>query len=285
MKRSSVVYVLIAICVQFVIFSMVSCNKEDEENATYREAAKDQASADVLFSDVFNQVNLAAGQLEYDLFGPGFIKSDEDGGCATITITPWDIFNWPKTLTIDFGDTNCQGVDGKYRRGMITAVLTGRYRDSLTTITISPEDYFVNEFKVEGLKTVTNLGHITDGKMTFAVIVQNALITNPDGEEFTWESERTRVWAEGEATAWPIVMDDVFEISGEATGTTYSNLNFFIQTTAPLRVERDCEWIVSGELQITPEGYATRTLNYGDGDCDNKASLSVNGVTIQITLP
>jgi hypothetical protein len=121
--------------------------------------------------------------------------------------------------------------------------------------------------------------------MTFAVVVQNAVITNPDGEDFTWESQRTRVWSEGEATAWPIVMDDVFEISGEASGTTYSNLNFFIETTEPLRFERDCEWIVSGELQLTPEGYVTKTLNYGDGDCNNKASLTVNGVTIQITLP
>jgi hypothetical protein len=168
---------------------------------------------------------------------------------------------------------------------MINAVLTGRYRDSLTIVTISPENYYVDDYKVEGLKTVTNLGHITDGKMTFAVVVQNAVITNPYGEEFHWSSERTRVWAEGEATAWPIVMDDVFEISGESSGTTYKNLNFFIQTTEPLRVERDCEWIVSGELEVTPEGYDSRTLNYGDGNCDNKANLTVNGVTYNITLP
>ena len=276
---------MITVFMGLISVSMVGCNKDNDENAAYREAAKDQAEADILFSDVFNQVNLASGQLEFDLYGPGSMKSTDDGGCATISISPFDTLNWPKTLEIDFGETNCQGVDGKYRRGMINAVLTGRYRDSLTIVTISPENYYVDDYKVEGLKTVTNLGHITDGKMTFAVVVQNAVITNPNGEEFHWSSERTRVWAEGEATAWPIVMDDVFEISGESSGTTYKNLNFFIQTTEPLRVERDCEWIVSGELEVTPEGYDTRTLNYGDGNCDNKANLTVNGVNYIITLP
>lgn len=261
------------------------CSKDKEENEAYRESARDQATADILYSDIFNQVNLAIGQLENELFGPGKMKSPDDGGCATITLSPWDTITWPKSITIDFGDSNCQGIDGKYRRGVITAVITDRYRDSLTVLTITPEDYYVNDFKIEGAKTVTNRGHISNGKMTFSVNVPGAIITNPEGKAFHWSSNRTKVWVEGEATAWPIVMDDVFEISGEATGTTFGGLDFDVAVTQPLRIERDCEWIVSGELEFTPEGYPTKTLNYGDGDCDNKASLTVNGVTIQITLP
>lgn len=285
MKNRSVHFIIGMAMTAAMSGFMVGCNKDKEENEIYRESARDQATADILFSDVFNQLNLASGQLENDLWGPGKLTASRDGGCATITITPYDTLNWPKTIIVDFGETNCEGADGKYRRGVLSAVITGRYRDSLTSVAITPQDYFVNNFKVEGIKTVTNLGHITNGYMTFAVVVPAAVITNPDGEQFHWASERTRVWTEGEATAWPIVMDDVFEIHGEASGTTFSDINFVIETTAPLRIERDCEWIVSGELALTPEDYPARTLNYGDGSCDNKASLTVNGITIQITLP
>jgi hypothetical protein len=285
MKRRTVLVAMTVAAVATMNFFIIGCSKEDEESRVFQEAAKDEAAADILFSDVFNQVNLAAGQLENDLWGPGANRSEDDGGCATVTISPWDTVNWPKTITVDFGETYCQGADGVYRKGKIQAVITGRYRDSLTVLTITPEEFFVNEYKVEGAKTVTNLGHVTDGHMTFGIIVDDAVITRPGGKQFQWESARTRVWLEGEGTAWPIVMDDVFEISGEASGTTYEGVGFLIATTEPLRIERDCEWIVSGALELTPEGYSTRILDYGDGNCDDKATVTVNGVTYNITLP
>jgi hypothetical protein len=267
-------------------FGLYSCSKDDNNNNdAYLESARDESTADYLFSDVFNQVDLATRQLENELFGPGNPKSFSDGGCATTYITPFDTITWPKTVTIDFGETNCEGADGKYRRGVISALITGRYRDSLTVVTITPDNYFVNDYKVEGLKTVTNLGHITGGLMTFGIDIQDGLITKPDGRQFLYESQRTRVWIEGESTAWPAVMDDVFELSGFADGTTYDSVDFHVEITVPLRIERDCRWIISGALEITPEGLATRGLDYGTGDCDNKATLTVKGNTYEITLP
>ncbi len=276
-----------AVLFMAVILSVIitSCSKDENGNEVYRESGSDQVIADNLYADVLNQVDLATRQLENDLYHSGLDKSTLDGGCATITIQPFDTVNWPKTITVDFGETNCEGIDGKYRRGKLTGTITGRYRDSLTQITITPTDYYVNNYKIEGLKSVTNLGHISGGKATFSIAVQDGVITNPDGQQATWESERTRIWVEGEETGWPSVMDDVFEISGTANGTTYSDNHYYIESLQPLRVERSCEWIVSGVLELTPEGYSTRTLNYGDGTCDNKATVLANGITIEITLP
>ena len=50
---------------------------------------------------------------------------------------------------------------------------------------------------VEGRKTVTNLGHITGGMMTFDIDIQDGLITKPDGRQFLYESQRTRVDIKG----------------------------------------------------------------------------------------
>lgn len=261
-----------------------SCSKDNNDSGTYTSAGKDEAIAEYLFSDIFSQTDLATNQLEDGLFGPGMSKS-VDAGCATITIAPYDTISWPKTVIIDFGDTNCQGVDNKYRRGRIQAGLTGRYRDSLTVITITPEDFYVNDYRVDGQKTVTNLGHVTEGHMTFDVVISDAVITFPGGKWFSYNSHRTRVWVEGEVTDWPVVADDVYELTGSSDGTTYENVNFHSEITSPLRIERDCRWIVSGRIDLTPQGLATRTLDYGDGYCDSDVTLTIGGKTYQIKLP
>ena len=40
-----------------------------------------------------------------------------------------------------------------------------------------------------------------------------------------------------------------------------------------------------GVLEHTPAGKATRYIDYGNGVCDNKATVTINGNTYAITLP
>jgi hypothetical protein len=41
-----------------------------------------------------------------------------------------------------------------------------------------------------------------------------------------------------------------------------------------------CQWrIVSGTIEMNPEGKSTRTIDYGNGNCDNEISVTVNGKT------
>jgi hypothetical protein len=262
------------------------CGKEENDNEAYRSASRDNTTAEAMYADVFTQMDQGARQADDEIYSPGEAKSGIfDGGCVTLTITPFDTLNWPKTITVDFGEENCLCEDGKYRRGILEGVLTGRYKDSLSNLTIVPEDYYVNDHHVEGVKSVTNLGHVSDGKMTFAVLVTDGKIIRPDGGELFWESERTRIWLEGEVTPWPAVNDDVYLIAGSAQGTTAGGLAFSIISINPLRLERDCEWITSGTLLIQPEGKTSATLDYGDGTCDNQATVTFAGFTIEIGLP
>lgn len=287
MKKRSVFTGLMLLLSATLITVLNGCNKDnDKDNDLYRQASADHATGENLFDDVYRQVDDAAKEGDNELFNGGRVKLlPLDGGCATVTIDPFDTLNWPKTITVDFGDSNCLCNDGKYRRGEIVAIITGRYRDSLTNITITPQNYFVNDNHVEGTKSVMNLGHITDGNMTFAIVVSNGVITKPDGRQFQWDSERTRVWVEGEETSWPQILDDVYEITGTATGITVNGNNFFIEIVNALRIERDCNWIVSGTVNVQPLGKPLRVLDYGDGTCDDQATITVNGVVYEITLP
>ena len=60
---------------------------------------------------------------------------------------------------------------------------------------------------------------------------------------------------------------------------------FTTHIAEPLVKEMDCIWIVSGILEVTPEGLTTRELDFGDGACDNDATLTIGEFTTDITLP
>lgn len=264
-----------------VIF-IYSCkkNNEDKDQTT----ALDNATAENAFNDVFKQVDDAAKQTSYA--GANKVMQLDSGGCATITITPFDTVNWPKTLTIDFGTTNCLCSDGRFRRGKVYASLTGRYRDSATVITVTLDQYYVNNYHIEGAKTITNNGHVgpVSGGLLYTVNVVNGIVTSPTGKQVTWNSTRTREWIEGEDTGWPNWQDDVYLIDGSASGVDQNGNNYTVTITSPLRVALNCKWIESGTVEIIPDGLATRTVDFGTGACDDQAAVTVNGVTYNFTM-
>ncbi len=202
--------------------------------------------------------------------------------CATIT---FNLASSPYTLTINFGNTNCRCYDGKYRRGEIIVTYNGRYRDSGSVHSITFNDYYVNNYKVDGTQTVTNNGRNTAGNTSFTV-QDNTTITDTAGHKLTFASTRTREWVQGESTSgiggW---RDDVYSITGSASGTTFSGASYTENITNPLIVALNCHWITKGTVEFTPSGKLTRTIDFGNGDCDNKATVTIAGITFNILLP
>ena len=43
-----------------------------------------------------------------------------------------------------------------------------------------------------------------------------------------------------------------------------------------------CHFIVAGSADIKSVNHATKTLEYGSDNCDNKATITVKGVTKEI---
>jgi hypothetical protein len=80
------------------------------------------------------------------------------------------------------------------------------------------------------------------------------------------------------------IRDDVYLIDGSADGIRPSGITWEREIVNALRKEMNCRWIVSGTVEITPEDRPTRILDYGDGTCDNIATVIINGVTYTITL-
>ncbi len=282
MKKSLLAILVILTAAGIVYFS--SCTKAKLNRSTTTSA--DNSTAENAFNDVYKVVNETAE----DESSNKAVKAYSFGNCATVTVNPaWPDSTFPKTVTIDFGTTNCTGTDGKLRRGKIVYTISDRYRNAGCVISVTPENYYVNDYKVEGSKTITNNGRNSNDNLSYTIEVTGAKVTSPDGDEISWESSRTREWIEGEATTfWTDgiagITDDVYSITGNASGINRNGTNFTVTIIEPLIVKIGCRWITKGILEIAPEGLKKRTVNYGDGNCDNEATVEIGNKTYNITL-
>lgn len=270
------------------------CRKrEEEDNDT--SAASDHAFAEASFNDLSSIAEQAS-----DGSVSTFRNGGDDGSllsaCATIT---WDTLNQSNTdtLTIDFGTTNCQCADGRYRRGKVIVSYTGgqHYRDSGLIATITPSNYFVNNHQILGTKTVANRGHINNNRLQWDITVNGTIILANNGGTITWNTNKTKVLLAGESVwgqpiNWSIAS---WQIEGSVTGTAANGENFTANTTTPLVRDMTCgiyrRYFRSGKFEFTPGSRPTRYVDFGTGinnnECDNKATVTVNNNVYNVTLP
>jgi hypothetical protein len=200
-------------------------------------------------------------------------------GCCTRT---YDAAT--RTLTLDFGRTNCLCPDGRCRRGVIKAVFSGAYRQAGAVATITHTNYFVNDNQHLGTRVITNLG-----SGSFDLDVQNAsIIYANNGGTTAWASKRRYTRTAGFGTA--TILDDVYSITGSLAGTNRRSVSYTATIQQPLikKFTLGCaRHFVSGTIQISNSNGRTLLLNYdptGTAACDNIASVTINGNTHTITL-
>ena len=78
--------------------------------------------------------------------------------------------------------------------------------------------------------------------------------------------------------------DDIYSIGGTTTGKNREGRNYTTTITNNLVKKSNCKWITSGTLELSPDGFRTRTVDFGNGSCDDDATFTVNGQTISFKL-
>jgi len=280
------------------IFILNSCEMDktaiNEEDLVL---AEEDALTEVVFDDLMESVDNAIFYVEGK--ATGGLKSMIDSGnynpqvCPEITVDHPDLTTFPKVITIDWGD-GCDGFYGQTRSGMVKITLTGWMHKEGSKKTIELIDYFINSIKVEGTKTTMNEGRNENGNLVFSSVLVGGklIITNPDSSaynqapntiEITKEFERDEEWVEGEETRYNH-FDNVFYITGTAEGTNPKQEAYTRTITYRLEKRLSCKFIVSGTVEIVVGDKPVITLDYGNGECDNKATITVNGESKEILL-
>lgn len=206
---------------------------------------------------------------------PGDKPIQEKTACNVIITI--DTTGTLKTVTVDYGSTNCDCNDGKTRRGKIVTTYTGFYHAQGTIITHTPVDYYVNDIKIDGTKTVENMGTNASGQPYFNVQI-NGVATLTSGETMTYTSTRVRTWTDGFTTLFNR-FDDEYDITGTAEGVFSSGGGYTANITSAVHIKVGCGFPVSGTVEITPQSNPVRVLDYGSGTCDATFTVTVNGNT------
>lgn len=264
------------------IFS--SCKKkEKEEKDSDTAGAADQSFASSTVNDMTSISDEAAKTYSVSSFRTSDASGILAASCASITV---DTLAAAKTITVNFGATNCVCNDGRARRGVLIISFTGRYRDSLNVITVTPQNYYVNDNQVTGSKTITNKGHNAAHHLVYEINANIQIIKANSGGTISWQTNRQREWLTGENTLqWN---DDIYSITGTASGSTSNGNSFSSNITSPLirNMSFGCRrHFTQGTLEHTPGGKATRYIDFGNGSCDDQATVTINGNAYTITLP
>lgn len=261
------------------IFVLTSCKKKKNENIsadvqseTDNSAMEEETSSLASFAD--DGGSGAANALRGGWF---WIPV-----CANVTVSDTVPGSYPKIVTIDFGTTGCLCLDQRTRKGQIIITFTGPWKYDSLSIDSAIVD--LNNYFVDGVQHKGKRYFIWEDDITLHIIAVNCEAVFSDGSARSWNCNRYRKWISGKGT--PNFLDDVFELSGTADGTNRKGRDFTISTRAgnPLVRKLSCRWLVSGILDITPDGLSTRSIDWGNGNCDDIVTVTVDDRTITIHL-
>jgi len=117
--------------------------------------------------------------------------------------------------------------------------------------------------------------------MNWSINAVNMKVTRPDGTWRTWNSQRTREMIQGYGDS--LYVNDIYKVNGTANSTNNSGDVFSAVITDLIR-DNSCYWITSGTIAITPSSGIVRTIDFGNGSCDDLATVTKNGNTVSFHL-
>ncbi len=186
--------------------------------------------------------------------------------------------------TINYGTDSCVAPDGKVRTGKIIMTSIGDYWKGEAVIAFSCENYFVDGNQILGGSTVNSKIN-ADGNRESLIKEAGSIVLGDGTGTIILSSEKTRIVIAGTKTAGK--HDDIISVTGTASGTLASGNTFTSTTASPLirDVARECRGVyISGLTKISVSDGTEITVDYGDGTCDNLATVTTNGVSQTITL-
>lgn len=238
----------------------------DEQDNTTIAAASHEGVSDALYNDLFETASsvIVTEGLE--------ARTSENEACLPTSlidnVAP-DV--WPKTIKIDFG-TACADGHGRVRSGILWVKLSKPLTQQNATVVIRLDNYKVNNIKLEGIDSITNLSG-TNGKLKYSTVITGGKVTK-DTISWNYSCDKT------------ITREDAGVYSVEGTATlTYPNGNVAkVTTVAPLIKSLSCAWIEKGQARIELNNH-TGIIDYGNGVCDSLASITVGDKHKEIKLP
>ncbi|MGX1930234.1 hypothetical protein [Flagellimonas sp. 2504JD4-2] len=157
----------------------------------------------------------------------------------------------------------------------INGTLTVAYQTDGETVSFTAvySDFYVGTIKVNGTRTFVISGDEQQGTISFTVTSELSVVME-DESEITESGTKTFSFTFGDG-----LENSGFSISGSWTITADGN-TYSIATVDDLQGSLGCEYLTSGSMTVSKNGLQV-TVDFGDGECDNAATVTYPDGTVE----
>lgn len=286
MKLTNVFAKIVALSLMGSIGILSSCKEEERLTASDTQDITEEALTDAYFQDVDDIGGVVIGSPDNDQYSGGrsagtITITDDRCKCATVTIETSGTLEHPEGLiTVDFG-TGCMDARLNVRKGKLKFAYSGWRFVPGSEVVLTTENYYINEVKLEGTRTSTNVQGSTSDAPRFNVVLTNGKATFPDGSVAERQSNITWEWIRA---ANPSEDYLVIGQQSQASGVTRGGRSYQVSLVEELKYKRFCGIAVDGIKRYILDEDKEIVIDYGDGTCDRSVTIKVNDVTHNITV-
>lgn len=257
---------------------MIACTEDNELASTdtiYVDDIDFAATSEATFDDV---EDMTEESLDLQVFDAGRQGRRDLPDCAVVTKD-----EDAQTITIDFGEA-CEGRRGRVKSGIIIITWSGERGEAGFTKTVTFDNFFVSGVQIEGTRTSVNVSGSDTNPKVHTVTLVGGKMTFEDGSIATREAAHTKTMTETE--------DDKIKTKfGTASGINMDGLIYskVIEEANPITFKHSCKEMrifapVSGIVTISVEGEVDKIVDYGDGTCDNLATVTQGDLVEEIEV-
>jgi hypothetical protein len=263
MKRTGI----ISMALVAVMISFTACESEEDNGNSSLEAL--ELEAETAQETTYEAIDQNVEEAFEAITEEGRVAEDGSNISDCVVVTH-DAEN--KVVTLDFGDEGCTGHLGNVHTGTIEVEYNMRRYEPGAYRIITFVDYAINGIEVSGTRTITNTS-VSDAVRTFTVELEGGMLDFGDGVSSTREASWERSWFIGQGTV---------TLSGTASGTTVNGVEYTanVSENDPITFSRAClQRIPVSGLKSWTVGENVSSIDYGDGECDRLAEITVGGST------
>ncbi|MDO6438063.1 hypothetical protein Q4534_11620 [Cyclobacterium sp. 1_MG-2023] len=250
-----------------MLISAVSCvtsDLEEDMTAVNKGISSDEISE---MMGLMEEVDLMImSTLQQDLSQQRLLPLLDEMTCPGTVITRDDKNG---QISVDFG-SGCLSAGGLEKKGALTVRYTDNFLSKGSLLTVSFEDFSVDGRKLQGEKTLENLGYdATERKLKFSSSMKDFKIVNTDAQTFTVNQNYFReLELSNETEGFRIYLKG----SGSLAAENYSTTTFEI--VQPLKYMQECIALgsfnpIEGSLQISSKADKSTIKSFESSGCSS----------------
>jgi hypothetical protein len=275
MKTTNLVGKFATIAAIALLGFISSCKDEETVNLQDISDASSESLADSYYQDADD---LSLYTIDNKSSAGGRVASDDYRiTCATIIAEGTAETG---VVSVDFG-TGCTDSKGNVRKGKINLAYSGGPAGTIGfSVTETFTDYYVNGIKLEGSRVITRVEASTQANIKHHIVLTDGKATWPDA---TFATRSADLYREFDAAAGTIT------ITGSASGTGRKGKTYAMSIAEDVIHKLSCiadgiYMAVDGKKVFTIDGTKQITIEYGDGTCDKVVTVTINGLTKNVTI-